>query len=332
MAKKHLTVPEQVALLRDRGMLIADDEQCVRTLETLGYYRLSGYWYQFRIRSEDGGSVETLEEFIPGTDFRDILRIYEFDRELRHLLFQQIERLEVALRFQLGYILGEMDVYAHENKMLFKPDFLNENPSGRVNSKYSSFMWTIKRELDRSTEEFVSHHFEKYAGKFPIWVVTEVMSFQQLFTLFQGLKDKHQNVIAANLQLKNLSGYGLGGGLLNWLDIILQIRNFCAHHSRLWNRQFSKNLKFNHLRHLDETRHIFIDFRDQTSRGERNADVSTKRIYASIVVLLMLNQKLGLDPSWPTKIKSHLDTLPKPGTLSQMGFPANWKDQPIWAD
>ena len=99
MSKKHLTVPEQVALLRARGMLIADDEQCAKMLETLGYYRLSGYWYQFRIRIEDEGSVETLEEFIPGTDFEDILRIYEFDRELRHLLFQQIERLEVASDF-----------------------------------------------------------------------------------------------------------------------------------------------------------------------------------------------------------------------------------------
>lgn len=331
MAKRHLKVVEQVSLLKKRGMLIVDEIECAKTLEKFGYYRLSGYWYQFRIRIEEEGTVKTLEEFIPGTSFSQIEDIYRFDSDLRHLVFHEIEQIEIALRFQIGHILGELNVYAHNDETLFKPTFL-ASVEERNRSQHAALIRSIQRELDRSNEDFVSHHLENYGGELPIWAVTEVMGFQHLFMLYQGLGDKYQNAIAANFGLRTNAGDGLGGELMNWMEIILQVRNLCAHHSRLWNRQFSKNLKMNHLRHLDETRHIFLDFRDATSKGSKNADVATKRLYASLVVLLTLNKKLDLDSTWTGKLKDLLLTLPEPGSLFQMGFPANWQELEIWGN
>nr|WP_252725414.1 Abi family protein [Acinetobacter indicus] len=55
-----------------------------------GYYRLSAYWYPYRIRS--GNNV--LDRFKPGTSFEKIVQLYEFDTELRLQIFGAIEIIE----------------------------------------------------------------------------------------------------------------------------------------------------------------------------------------------------------------------------------------------
>ncbi|WIM72120.1 Abi family protein [Corynebacterium suedekumii] len=105
-AKPYLTVPEQLDLLRVRGCDIGDQASAEELLTRVGYYRLSGYWYPFRQSSQVNGETVVLDNFISGTTLSAISELYEFDRRLRLLVLDAIERVEVAMRFQVGHTLG----------------------------------------------------------------------------------------------------------------------------------------------------------------------------------------------------------------------------------
>lgn len=335
MAKEHYSIDRQVALLRERGMLINDEQSCVNALKSYGYYRLSGYWYQFRKREIVDDVQVTHEDFIPGTTFDYVLAIYEFDRKLKFLIFEMIELFEVSMRFHVGHTLGAVSPHAHMETEIFQADFLELKKTIRFGvetekSDFETLVQGINRQVDRSSEDFVKHHIDKHQGVFPIWAITELLTFGQLLKLLKGSKEKYQNLIAATLGITTRSGDGQGGALIDWLENLNDVRNVCAHHGRLWNRRLGKPLKLNHLRLTDETKHI-----DQVQKYLKvlkvNHDFSTKRIYATLVILLYLNDKLQLDAGWPIRLRQHLESLPKPANLFQMGFMFGWEDQEIWA-
>ena len=88
MSKPFKTIDEQIELLRYRGMTIADDEVARHALETLGYYRLSGYWYSFREHAPEEALGCRSDLFIPGTSFDQVIRLYDFDTQLRVTVFK----------------------------------------------------------------------------------------------------------------------------------------------------------------------------------------------------------------------------------------------------
>ena len=103
--KSHLTVKEQVILLKSRGMTIDDDIAAESTLIRLGYYRLSGYFYPLR-KTQPRGTLGRQDDFQEGTTLDLVDQLYEFDRELRLLVLDAVERIEVAVRCDIGHRLG----------------------------------------------------------------------------------------------------------------------------------------------------------------------------------------------------------------------------------
>ncbi len=92
--KKPTTYQEQIELLKVRGCIIPDEDFCLKILRSANYYRLSAYFLPFK-NSDDS--------FKPGTEFSKIVGIYNFDRELRSILFSAIEEIEIFLRTQFSY-------------------------------------------------------------------------------------------------------------------------------------------------------------------------------------------------------------------------------------
>ena len=113
MSKPFKTIDEQIELLRYRGMTIADDEVARHALETLGYYRLSGYWYSFREHAPEEALGCRSDLFIPGTSFDQVIRLYDFDNQLRVTVFKELTKIEVSLRAIIGYEIGEVDPLLH---------------------------------------------------------------------------------------------------------------------------------------------------------------------------------------------------------------------------
>ena len=104
--KRFSTIDEQINVLTSRGLAL-DHAVADQWLRNVGYYRLSGYWYPYReIDDQPGG--RRLDHFIAGASFDDVVRLYEFDRKLRTLLHDGIERVEVTLRSHLSYLIGTL--------------------------------------------------------------------------------------------------------------------------------------------------------------------------------------------------------------------------------
>jgi len=214
-SKPFLTIEEQI---KSRGMKFRNEEKAKKYLENLNYYRLGGYWLIFEKNHEK-------HEFYENIYFEDIVNLYLFDRDLRLLFLDAIEKIEISIRSKLAYHLAKkFGSHAH-----LKPEIFLSSLN------YSKTLIKLKSELDRNKKEvFIKHHFEKYNEELPpIWVSVEVMTMGQVSNWFSNIKNrKYRQIIAKsyNLDEKILSSF---------LHHLTVIRNMSAHHSRLWNKKFT---------------------------------------------------------------------------------------------
>ena len=247
--KGPTTVPEQIQLLKSRGLTIDDENLAVQYLSHVSYYRLGEYWYSLQSDKEN-------HIFKPQSVFSDVIFLYEFDRELRMLLFDVIERIEISLRTKLIYHLShEFGPWWFQNFELFTD-----------NLALVKTLANIEEEISRSKEKYIKDHFKKHKDdqRFPpAWKTLEQTSFGSLSKLYGNLKNtiKSKDLIAVELGAVNHTY------LPSWLQSIAQIRNYCAHHSRLWNKNLPGSPKLlskppfnwvNDVPKQHEFRHLYI--------------------------------------------------------------------------
>lgn len=231
---------EQLDQLIDRGMAVTDRDLALDYLERIGYYRLSGYWFAFRERSEPlehGRKPKKAREkriapdtFRAGTTFKNAVDLYVFDKQLRLLVMDALERIEVALRVDVSHTLGKLDRFAYLKPELFHDEFSVTLDKNSGVTRHHEWLGKHAQLIGRSKEEFVRHNKSKYGLPLAIWVACEVWDFGTLSTLFNGMREAEQDAISRQ--------YGVSNGRVfaTWLRSLNYLRNVCAHHSRLWNR------------------------------------------------------------------------------------------------
>lgn len=130
--KPHLALPDQVALLQSRGLVVPDASQAEQWLSVVDYYRLTGYWYPYRVQRTDGPGRE--DRFADGTTFDQVVALYDLDRRLKLLIIDALERIEIAMRFRVGHTLGRYGPYAHLDRAnldtRFPPPAVAPTPAG----------------------------------------------------------------------------------------------------------------------------------------------------------------------------------------------------------
>ena len=224
-SKKVYTIQEQIALLKKRGLHFANEALAKKYLENISYYRLAGYWWSMQ-------SDKEAHTFKPNSTFTNVIDLYNFDAELRILLFDVIEKIEISLRTKLIYHLS------HEFGAWWFQDFsIFENSQALVKT-----LENLREEIERSKDVFIKEHKKKYKKDLrfpPAWKTLELTSFGALSKLYGNLKNtiKSKNTIAKEFGAVNHTY------LPSWLQSIAQIRNFCAHHSRLWNKNLPGTVK-----------------------------------------------------------------------------------------
>lgn len=224
--KEWKSYQEQIAILQSRGMIIDDEREAENCLKRIGYYRLSGYWYPFR--QYDDVNKKALDTFKEGTKFSDISALYDFDRKLRLLALDAIERIELAIQVNIAYILGKRHPFAHLEPAQFHTTFITLQKNS-TNIEYDEWLSDYKDLVYRARRKtFVKHNIEKY-GELPIWVAIEVLDFGRLSKLFAGMK------IQDKLEIEKQFGLFSGKDFQTWLRGFNFIRNTAAHHGRLWN-------------------------------------------------------------------------------------------------
>lgn len=236
---------EQLDQLIARGMRVTDNAKALSYLERIGYYRLSGYWFAFRERTElccpidphSGGKPRKvkqdrlpLDEFRLGTTFQNAVDLYVFDKKLRLLTLDALERIEIALRVDISHTLGKHHKFAYLQPELFHESFAEKLDSKTGLTRHHVWLSKHAALINRSKEDFIRHNKEKYGLPLAAWVVCEVWDFGTLSTLFDGMREADQDAISMR--------YGISSGRIfaSWLRSLNYLRNVCAHHCRLWNR------------------------------------------------------------------------------------------------
>lgn len=121
--KKATTIIEQIEQLKNRGLIIIDDKEAAYHLSNISYYRLAGYWWP--MQSDKANHI-----FKPNSRFEDVIALYNFDRELRIILFNVIERIEISLRTKMIFHLShEFDFWwFQKNRYFFRYKRAYKNP------------------------------------------------------------------------------------------------------------------------------------------------------------------------------------------------------------
>jgi len=159
----------------------------------------------------------------------DITDLYLFDRKLRLLALDAIERIELAVQVQVAHVLGERDPMAHLNSAELHGNFTKKVRHWDGLTDHSRWLADYEKLKGRARrKEFVRHNINKY-GELPIWVAIEVFDFGCLSKLYAGLK------VADKLTIEKQFGLNTGVEFQTWLRSLNFIRNTSAHHSRLWN-------------------------------------------------------------------------------------------------
>lgn len=323
-SKPWKSYEEQLDQLVSRGMAVGDRALALDYLERIGYYRLSGYWFAFRERSgplilfgEDGRKpkkvkVETLlfDQFKPGSTFQNAVDLYVFDKQLRLLALDALERIEVALRVDVSHVLGRLDKFAY-----LKPEFFHEDFSGKLDkdsglTRHHEWLGKHAQLINRSKEEFVRHNKAKYGLPLAMWVACEVWDFGTMSTLFQGMREAEQDAIARQ--------YGISNGRIfaTWLRSLNYLRNVCAHHSRLWNRNI-----------VDQPRLPSITEQPWVLPFETN-EHARARCFLLLRITRHLMRVINPRSSWPDRMRAHLRAFPDLShlglNLAGMGVPEGW--------
>ncbi|WP_415176958.1 Abi family protein [Porticoccus sp.] len=300
--KPALTFNQQLAQLKERGLQVKDEQEALRQLSSISYYRLSGYWYPFRQRNAAG---KVSSNFIPGTTFDQVIQLYEFDRKLRSFVLDALERIEIAVRTRITYHMGHAyGAFAHLDKNNFHPKF-----------DHVTWLAKLEDEVRRSSDEFIRHYQLKYSGfpHIPVWMLTEVVSFGALSFFFKGLLNDKKNGVEdkkAVANYFNLHHKRFG----DWLHTLTYIRNVCAHHSRLWNRELA-------IRPDKSKDTLWLPPR--TPRNDR--------IFYILLMLRHLQRCSGNGDHWASEVTDLLEPVAEnPAYRAAMGMAPDWKEHPLW--
>lgn len=301
-------------------MHITDRAAAHACLERIGYYRLSGYWYPFRQSrtvkdAPTGKMIKTVDsEFRSDTTFQQVMDLYAFDKRLRLLVLDAIERIEVALRVDIALVLGAKDPWAHR-----QPNYLHGNFSKKVNrvsgkTAHAEWLERIDAAYQRSKEEFVKHFKRKYQGEPPIWIAVELWDFGAVSFMLDGMQ------VADQLQVAKKYGLPRIELLTSWARSINHIRNVCAHHSRLWNRSPADQAAPPKPGELSVLDHVATD---------PNAKA---RIYLTVAVIQFLLKTVNPTTTWSSRLHQLVSGFPEGNgiRIAQAGFPDKWHDQPLW--
>ena len=298
--KPALTFEQQAQRLLDRGLVGIGKNALAKQLTMVNYYRLSAYWYPFKRIDPNNGN----EHFATGTTFNQIWKRYTFDRRLRLLIMDAIEYFEVAI---LRTRMVEQFTLLHGP---FGYCDINSYGSGFAQNEFAVLMDDINEAVSRSNEEFVTRFQQKYSSEphLPLWMVVEVLTYGQLFTMFRHVDWQEQKQIA--------QVYDLYPPVLNsWLKTLNYVRNACAHHSRLWNRELP-------IRPI-------IPNQKNSPEFYLPQIVDNHRIYSVLTLLRYMLRYINPDCDWQTRLESLLQEYPYI-PISSMGFPTNWGASPIW--
>lgn len=291
--KQYSTPKDLVQLLKRRQLIITDDLRAEEYLRNIGYYRLSAYFYPFL------QSPKSTHLYKEDTSFQKVLDLYRFDRKLRLLIFNEIEKIEIAIRSTI------VDITSEETN---DPFWMTTERYFARNDRFQRTMTLIGKEYNQSKEDFINHFRLKYSNPFPpAWELSEILPLGVITRIYENIRSNQIRKRIAQRFYLNIPVFE------SWMTLITLTRNSCCHHSRMWNKE-----NVIRTRQMTKMEQPWID-----------DNVSQRRVFFNLCII-----KYFIDIISPNNhLKSYLLDLFTQFPfvdLSAMGFPADWEQQPLW--
>ena len=282
-----------VTLLKQRGLYVEDDKRTENYLRHIGYYRFSAYLYPLLSIPKEA------HRYKPDATFNKALDMYRFDRHLRLLMFNEIEKIEVAVRSAI------VNIASRETG---NPFWMTTSSCFYDAHKFSKTMNLIDAELDKSREEFIEHFKNTYSDAYPpSWMLAEILPLGVLTRIYENIKSNQiRKQIAQEFDL-NIPVF------MSWMTIVTVTRNNCCHHARVWNRTFALHA---------------LSMRRMT-RPWITAPVNQQKAYFSLCIIKYFLNIISPNNDMKAKLLSLLTEYPNIDTAA-MGFPVGWRSEPLW--
>ena len=291
--KPYTRAHDLVCLLQSRGLTVSDFAEAERYLEFIGYYRLSAYMYPLLQMPKEQ------HRYKPDATFSQVMMLYRFDKKLRLLIFNEIEKIEVAIRSAIVNIGCEM---------MGNPFWMTDSNNFIDTAKFRHTMDLIDAELHRSREDFIVHFKQTYSDAYPpAWILAEVLPFGVITNIFSNIKiTRIKKAIARRFGL-HVAPFE------SWLTIVTLTRNSCCHHARVWNKQ-------NTIRPMLPNR---------IAGNWITLPTDTLRIYFDLCIIKYFLNIISPNNDMKTKIDALLADFPDIDTAA-MGMPRGWENEPLW--
>ena len=291
--KSYTSAHDLVSLLQTRGLTINDSTKAERYLEFIGYYRLSAYMYHLLQMPKEQ------HRYKPNTSFDHVMMLYRFDKKLHLLIFNEIEKIEVAVRSAIVNIGSDMTG---------SPFWMTDGSHFIDSGKFHHTLDLIDAELRRSREDFIVHFKQTYSDAYPpAWILAEVLPFGVITNIFSNIK-------VTRIKKSIAQRFGLQvAPFESWLTIVTLTRNSCCHHARVWNKQ-------NTIRPMLPNRMV---------GSWITLPTDALPIYFNLCIIKYFLDIISPHNDMKAKIVALLANYPAIDT-SALGFPRGWESEPLW--
>ena len=293
-SKNPLDYEEQINMLKNRGLIIADEQKAINCLKVISYFRLANY-----LRPMEYDKANHL--YKPNSFFENAINLYYFDKELRGIIFAAVQSIEIALRSKM----------IHHVSMRYGAFWFMDSSLFKDKNIYEQCLSSMRQELARSKEDFITDHKTKYTEPDmpPVWKTLEVTSFGTLSKLFCNLKD---NSVKKGIAREfNLPQHLV---LESWVKCAVNIRNCLVHHARIWNRNFPIMPQLN-----------------GSFRGNwiKNTNLSMVKLYPQLCYMQYMQAQIHGNNDFKQKLKELLKNHPNVD-ITAMGFIDGWENESLW--
>ena len=291
--KTYSSPSQLVSLLQSRGLFIENAKRTENYLRHIGYYRFSAYLYPLLTTPKQS------HVFKPGATFNQAMDMYRFDRHLRLLMFNEIEKIEIAVRSAIVNITSRETV---------NPFWMTDPTCFYDVNTFTKTKQLIDAELAKSREDFIEHFRITYSDSYPpAWMLAEILPLGVLTKIYDNIKS---NQIRKNIAQE----FSLGIPVFkSWMTIITVARNNCGHHARIWNRTFA-------LQVLTQRR---------MTQPWITITVNQRKAYFSLCIVKYFLNIISPHNDLKAKVKALLTNYPAID-VAAMGFPRGWENEPLW--
>ncbi|MBV4494130.1 Abi family protein [Pseudomonas sp. SWRI12] len=287
-AKTAFTPQALLAKLKTQGLIINDDNTALKYIAYVGHFRLKGYWYQLQ--------DSTTKNFLPNTTFEHVCQRYECDREIRAIIMESVERLEVAVRTVICNLLSlKYSPHWYLKTEIFAPR--GKNGIGQMLSK-------IESEVDRAASRtYIKAYYDNYEDPYlpPSWAMSECVTLGTWSKIFAMLRDPtDRKVISSKFGITQVEVFE------SWLHTLTVLRNMAAHHDRFIDVKIGvspTNLKLKNIKFANN-----------------------KTVYASLTVIHILLNAIEFNGTFKKRLVS-MEERYGAAHFQRMGFPERWKTE-----